>query len=56
MSKLYAIDLAKKLYRENNKSYYVIQEPETDEFNVVDKDELVKKNLNRYVIFSIETD
>ncbi|MEW9700761.1 hypothetical protein [Paenibacillus sp. SI8] len=56
MTKQYAIDIAKKLFRENNKSYFVIQDPESNEFKVVDKEEWDAKDLNPYVVFSIETD
>jgi len=56
MMKQYAIDLAKKLYRENDRSYFVVQEEGSDEYRVVDKAEKDAKQLNRYVVFSIEID
>ncbi|MBB6673167.1 hypothetical protein [Cohnella nanjingensis] len=56
MTKQYAIDKAKILNRENNRSYFVILEPETDEYRIVEKKEKDEKQLNRYVIFSIEAD
>ncbi|MNY69755.1 hypothetical protein D3C86_2077410 [compost metagenome] len=56
MTKQLAIDTAKKLYRENDQSYFVIRDPETDEFKVIDKKEKELRNLNAWVVFSIETD
>ncbi|MFD2333965.1 hypothetical protein ACFSR7_32320 [Cohnella sp. GCM10020058] len=54
MMKQYAIDLAKKLFREHERSYFVIQEEDADSYRVVDKAEKDEKQLNRYVVFSIE--
>lgn len=56
MTKQYAIDLAKRLYRDNRQSYFVVEDPQTQEFSVVEKPELEAQQLNRYVIFSIEWD
>ena len=56
MTKQYAIDLAKRLYRDNKQSYYVIEDPQTQEYRVVEKPEMEKHQLNRFVIFSIEWD
>jgi len=56
MTKQYAIDMAKKLFRETNKSYFVIQEPDSNEFRIIDREERDEKGLNRYVVFSIEID
>ncbi|CAI6021361.1 hypothetical protein [Cohnella sp. JJ-181] len=56
MMKQYAVDLAKKLYREHDRSYFVVQEEGSDSYRVVDKEEKEAKQLNRYVVFSIETD
>lgn len=39
MTKQYAIDVAKKLFRENSQSYFVIQDLESNEFKFVDKEE-----------------
>ncbi len=54
--KQYAIDLAKKLYRDHERSYFVIQEEGSETYRVVDKAEKEEKQLNRYVVFSIEVD
>lgn len=56
MTKQYAIDLAKRLYRDNERSYFVVEDPKTQEYRVVEKPEVVENQLNRYVIFSIEWD
>lgn len=56
MTKQYAIDLAKRLYRDNDRSYFVIEDPKTEEFRVIEKAEKERDNLNRFVVFSIETD
>ncbi|MEK0313122.1 hypothetical protein [Cohnella sp. 56] len=56
MTKQYAIDLAKKLYREHDRSYFVVLEEDSEEYRIVDKAEKDAKQLNRYVVFSIETD
>jgi|GEM_PF-1584134 len=56
MTKQYAIDLAKKLYRDNNRSYFVIHNPDSNEFRIAEKEEVIRDQLNRYVVFSIETD
>ncbi|WP_165452311.1 hypothetical protein [Paenibacillus thalictri] len=56
MTKQYAIDTAKKLFRENNKSYYVVHLPDTNEYIMVDKDEYSKNfsEWNKMTVFSIE--
>ncbi|WP_282935561.1 hypothetical protein [Paenibacillus sp. RC67] len=56
MTKQYAIDMAKKLFRENSKSYFVIWFPDSNEYAVMDQDEFVKNKdeLNKWVVFSIE--
>ncbi|MCS7459739.1 hypothetical protein N0M98_06255 [Paenibacillus doosanensis] len=56
MTKQYAIDMAKKLFRETNKSYYVIFEPDSNEYSIIDQDEFTKNagEWNNLVIFSIE--
>lgn len=56
MTKQYAIDKAKILFRENKKSYYVVHFPDTDDYIVVDRDEFEKHvaEWNRLVVFSIE--
>ncbi|WP_028548591.1 hypothetical protein [Paenibacillus sp. UNC451MF] len=56
MTKQYAIDMAKKLFRESNKSYYVIWFPDTNEYAVMKHDEFSKnkEELNKWVVFSIE--
>ncbi|WP_186445633.1 hypothetical protein [Paenibacillus cremeus] len=56
MTKQYAIDMAKKLFRENNTSYYVIHFPATNEYTVTDRSEFMKNQAewNPLVIFSIE--
>lgn len=56
MLKEYAIDLAKKLYREHNRSYFVIKEEDSEEYRVVDKAERDEQRLNRYIVFGIEID
>lgn len=56
MTKQYAIDLAKRLYRDNKRSYFVIQDPQTQEYRLAEKEEVLKDQLNRYVVFSIEWD
>ncbi|CAM3724650.1 hypothetical protein COLU111180_05190 [Cohnella lubricantis] len=56
MTRQYAIDLAKRLYRDNRQSYYVVEDSMTQEYRVVEKPEVEKERLNRYVIFSIEWD
>lgn len=56
MTKQYAIDIAKKLFRENSQSYFVIQDPASNEFRIIDKEERDAKNLNYFVVFSIETE
>lgn len=56
MTKQYAIDLAKRLYRDNERSYFVVEDPQTQEYRVVEKPEVEKDRLNRYVVFSIEWD
>ncbi|WP_168735907.1 hypothetical protein [Cohnella fermenti] len=56
MTKQYAIDLAKKLYRDNERSYFVVNDGGPDDYRVVDKEEKNRDNLNRYVVFSIEVD
>ncbi|WP_156922041.1 hypothetical protein [Cohnella thermotolerans] len=55
MTKQYAIDLAKRLYRDNNRSYFVVEDPQSQECRVVEKAEVERDHLNRYVVFSIET-
>lgn len=56
MTKQYAIDMAKKLFRETNKGYYVIYYPDTNEYAVLDEDEFKKNSveLSKWVIFNIE--
>lgn len=56
MTKQYAIDMAKKLFRETGKSYYVICFPDTNEYAVLELDEFAKnkEELNKWVVFSIE--
>ncbi|GAA4861074.1 hypothetical protein GCM10023310_45540 [Paenibacillus vulneris] len=56
MTRQYAIDMAKKLFRETEKSHYVIWFPDSNEYVVMDQDEFArnKDELNRSVVFSIE--
>jgi len=56
LTRQYAIDMAKKLFRETEKSHYVIWFPDSNEYVVMDQDEFArnKDELNRSVVFSIE--
>lgn len=56
MTKQYAIDMAKKLFRETSQSYFVIHLPEKNDYMVLDQTAF-KSNFsewNVHVIFSIE--
>ncbi|MFE5317260.1 hypothetical protein ACFQ88_01005 [Paenibacillus sp. NPDC056579] len=55
MTKQYAIDMAKKLFRETDKAYYVICYPDSNEYVVMDDDEFQRNavELNKWVIFQI---
>jgi len=55
LTKQYAVDMAKKLFRETNKSYYVIHDPDSNEYSVLAEEEFSRNasELNRWVIFTI---